>query len=115
MLLSFVGVYGVMSYLVARRTHEIGVRMALGAQFADVRRLIVRQGMFLASIGLALGLIAALGATRLLKTLLFGISANDPLTFLTVSLLLVAVALLGCYLPARRATRVDPVVSLRAE
>lgn len=115
LLLSFVGIYGVMSYLVAQRTHEIGVRMALGAQFADVRRLIVRQGMSTTLIGLIVGLIAASGATRLLKALLYGTSAKDPATFLVVSLLLLSVAFLACYFPARRATRVDPIVALRTE
>jgi putative ABC transport system permease protein len=115
LLLAVVGLYGVLSYTVLQRGHEIGVRMALGAQTRDVLGLVVRQGMTLTLIGMAIGLIAAIGLTRSIKGLLVGVSATDPLTFLVIALLFLAVALLACYLPARRATKVDPMVALRTE
>jgi len=115
LLLAAAGLYGVMSHVVAGRTREIGIRMALGADAFAVLRLILRQGMRLVLIGLAIGLAVALALTHLLKSLLFGISATDPLTFAVIALLLTLVALLACYLPARRATKTDPMNALRCE
>src|SRR5262249_44756472 len=115
LLLAGLGIYGVMSYAVGQRTREIGIRMALGAKRRQVLRMVIGQGMLLAVVGVGLGLAAALGAARLLRSLLFGTAPNDLSAYVSVSALRIAVALAACFIPARRASRVDPIVALRYE
>jgi putative ABC transport system permease protein len=115
LVLATIGTYGVISYSVSERTHEIGIRLALGAQPREVLALIVRHGLVFSLIGVVLGLIASFAATRILSNFLFAVTAHDPITFVVVSLVLVSITLLATYIPARRATKVDPMVALRCE
>jgi putative ABC transport system permease protein len=115
LILTLTGISGVISYTVSQRTQEIGIRMALGAQASDVLKMLVGQGMVLTAVGIAIGVIAALALTQLMSNMLFGISPTDPLTFGVIAALLAVVALLACFVPARRATKVDPMIALRYE
>ena len=115
LLLAAIGIYGLMAYSVQQRTQEIGIRMALGASAQDVRKMVVRQGMALALAGVIIGVVTALGVTRLMASLLYGVTPKDPIAMTSVALLLVGVALAATYLPARRASQMDPVESLRYE
>jgi ABC-type antimicrobial peptide transport system permease subunit len=115
LLLSSIGIYGVISYIVGQRTREIGVRIALGARQADVLGLVLIEGAKMTAVGLIVGLAASFGLTRLVANLLFGVSPTDPLTLAAVVLLLAAVSLLACYIPARRAAAVNPLIALRSE
>jgi putative ABC transport system permease protein len=115
LLVSSVGIYGVLSYTMSQRTHEMGIRVALGADARRVRALVVGEGLRLVGVSLGVGLVASLGVARLLRSQLFGVGPNDVVTFAVVSVLLASVAVVACYLPARRASRVDPMTALRAE
>jgi len=115
LILASIGIYGVLAYSVAQRTSEIGLRMALGAQPRQVVGLVLKQGMLLAGVGAIVGILVALPVARMAAGLLYGVSASDPLTYAGITVLLLGVALLACYLPARRATRIDPLVALRVE
>jgi putative ABC transport system permease protein len=114
-LLAAVGIFGVMNYTLTLRTREIGLRMALGAQHREVQMLMLKQGMLLTLIGTVIGIAGALALTRLMSSLLFGVKPTDPVTFTVIGLFLMLVALIACYLSARRATRIDPMIALRAE
>jgi ABC-type antimicrobial peptide transport system permease subunit len=115
LLLAAIGIYGLMAYSVAQRTQELGIRMALGAEAGHVRRMVVRQGMRLAAVGLVLGLVASMALARVVESFLFGVTARDPLVFLGVPLVLAVVAFVAVWLPALRASRVDPIEALRYE
>jgi len=115
MTLAVVGIYGLMSYSVSQRSHEIGLRMALGSETSRVIRMVIREGLALSGLGVAMGIGYAIAMTRVMSGLLFGIAPTDPLTYAALSLLLITVTVVACYIPARRASRVDPLVALRHE
>jgi len=115
LILASVGIYGVMSYSVTQRTQELGVRMALGAQRRDIFSLVLKQGIILALIGVGIGVAGAIGLSKVLGSVLYGISATDPLTFISVALIMIVVALVACFFPARKATKVDPLTAMRYE
>jgi ABC-type antimicrobial peptide transport system permease subunit len=115
LLLGTIGLYGTMAYSVTRKTHEIGIRLALGAKPRDVLRMVLSKGLQLTFVGVVIGIVAALSAMRFISTMIYGVTPTDPMTFAGVAVFLVLVALLACYIPARRATRVDPLVALRHE
>jgi ABC-type antimicrobial peptide transport system permease subunit len=115
LLLAALGIYGVMSYLVAQRTNEIGIRMALGANRKDVMNLILKHGIMLAIVGVTIGIVASFALTRLMSDLLFGVSPTDPATFIVIPIVLIFVAFISCFFPARSATKVDPIVALKYE
>ena len=115
LLLAGLGIYGVISYMVSERTHEIGIRVALGARKRNMQRIVVREGLALALAGAAVGFVCALVVSHLMAGMLYGVRPTDPLTFAGVAFLLIGVALLACYIPARRATRVDPLIALKHE